>query len=72
MILKFEYISAPKGVVTFTRKSMKPSKLPDWENSTKKLTKIVPLVDGTIEDDGTGMLQVDFANKYGPAMIGVN
>jgi len=38
--------------------------MPDWKEIDKGLTKLVPLLQGTIEDDGAGMLQVDFANRY--------
>lgn len=54
----------PAGVVTYTRKSIRNSKTPDWSTSSKSLTKIIPLTDGTIEGNGDGLLKVDFANKY--------
>jgi len=38
--------------------------LPYWLQSTKKLTNLYITSDGTIEDNGDGMLQVDFANKW--------
>lgn len=37
---------------------------PNWAESAAKLQKLRVVSNGTIEDDGTGMLQVDFANKY--------
>lgn len=37
---------------------------PDWASSTAQLQKLLVTSDGTIEDNGTGMLQVDFANKF--------
>lgn len=37
---------------------------PDWANSTAQLQKLLVTANGTIEDNGTGMLQVDFANKF--------
>ncbi|XP_053731993.1 poly(ADP-ribose) glycohydrolase isoform X1 [Synchiropus splendidus] len=52
----------PKGLVTFTRQSSLHS--PDWPNSQATITKLHITCDGTIEDDGYGMLQVDFANRY--------
>nr|XP_057917014.1 poly(ADP-ribose) glycohydrolase-like isoform X3 [Doryrhamphus excisus] len=52
----------PTGLVTFTRKTLDDP--PDWESSQTLLTKLHITCEGTIEDDGYGMLQVDFANKY--------
>uniref|UniRef100_A0A3Q2YRF4 poly(ADP-ribose) glycohydrolase n=1 Tax=Hippocampus comes TaxID=109280 RepID=A0A3Q2YRF4_HIPCM len=52
----------PTGLVTFTRKSL--DHLPDWESSETLLTKLYITSEGTIEDDGYGMLQVDFANQF--------
>uniref|UniRef100_UPI00398F0B3B poly(ADP-ribose) glycohydrolase isoform X2 n=1 Tax=Pristiophorus japonicus TaxID=55135 RepID=UPI00398F0B3B len=51
----------PTGLVTFQRQSLQ--KFPEWERSTKKLTRLHITCEGTIEDNGHGMLQVDFANK---------
>ncbi|KAF6719402.1 Poly(ADP-ribose) glycohydrolase [Oryzias melastigma] len=52
----------PTGLVTFTRKVL--DKSPIWKSSQTQLTKLHITCDGTIEDDGSGMLQVDFANKF--------
>lgn len=52
----------PKGLVTFTRRSL--THFPDWMNSQTTFTKLHITRDGTIEDDGYGMLQVDFANRF--------
>ncbi|XP_037134060.1 poly(ADP-ribose) glycohydrolase isoform X1 [Syngnathus acus] len=52
----------PTGLVTFTRKSL--DNLPDWECCETLLTKLYIASEGTIEDDGYGMLQVDFANQF--------
>uniref|UniRef100_A0A3Q2YKB0 poly(ADP-ribose) glycohydrolase n=1 Tax=Hippocampus comes TaxID=109280 RepID=A0A3Q2YKB0_HIPCM len=52
----------PKGLVTFTRQTM--STLPTWENCQTQLTRLHITCEGTIEDDGYGMLQVDFANRF--------
>lgn len=52
----------PTGLVTFTRQSLQ--EFPDWERSQKKLTRIHVTYEGTIEDNGHGMLQVDFANRF--------
>lgn len=54
---------APEGVVTFTRRYIAPENLPVWEKSSKLLNKLHITSCGTIEDEGRGMLQVDFANK---------
>ncbi|KAL4640057.1 poly(ADP-ribose) glycohydrolase isoform X3 [Arapaima gigas] len=51
----------PTGLVTFTRQSL--TRFPEWESSTKQLTKLHITCEGTIEDQGYGMLQVDFANR---------
>ncbi|XP_074856198.1 poly(ADP-ribose) glycohydrolase [Carettochelys insculpta] len=50
------------GLVTFTRQSLQD--LPDWERSYKKLTRLHVTYEGTIESNGRGMLQVDFANRF--------
>ncbi|XP_044880925.1 poly(ADP-ribose) glycohydrolase isoform X3 [Mauremys mutica] len=52
----------PTGLVTFTRQSLQD--LPDWERSHKKLTRLYVTYEGTIESNGRGMLQVDFANRF--------
>ncbi|XP_041032188.1 poly(ADP-ribose) glycohydrolase isoform X2 [Carcharodon carcharias] len=51
----------PTGLVTFQRQCL--HKFPEWERSTKKLTRLHITCEGTIEDSGHGMLQVDFANR---------
>lgn len=52
----------PKGTVTFTRQSI--DHLPSWDHDDTKLTGLHVSSEGTIEDDGLGLLQVDFANKF--------
>lgn len=56
----------PTGVVTFTRRSVPDQYLPKWEESKISIDELVLHVTdfGTIEDQGEGLLQVDFANKY--------
>ncbi|XP_070834149.1 poly(ADP-ribose) glycohydrolase isoform X1 [Chaetodon trifascialis] len=54
--------SKPKGLVTFTRQML--SNPPNWESSQTQLTRLHITCEGTIEDDGYGMLQVDFANRF--------
>lgn len=62
----FFVVAAPTGVVTFTRRSIPESKLPNWSQCTMTFdtTPLHVSDDGTIEDDGEGLLQVDFANKF--------
>ncbi|XP_010867655.2 poly(ADP-ribose) glycohydrolase isoform X2 [Esox lucius] len=52
----------PTGLVTFTRKCLDHP--PSWKNSQTLLTKLHVTCEGTIEDSGHGMLQVDFANRF--------
>ncbi|KAM7349740.1 poly(ADP-ribose) glycohydrolase [Cochliomyia hominivorax] len=58
--------NVPTGCVTFERRFIHQNEMPNWAESTIPLG-ITPLhitSDGTIEDQGLGLLQVDFANKY--------
>ncbi|KAM3859935.1 poly(ADP-ribose) glycohydrolase [Diretmus argenteus] len=52
----------PTGLITFRRKSLDSP--PSWKSSQCQLTKLHIACKGTIEDDGYGMLQVDFANQF--------
>lgn len=56
----------PLGVVTFERKCIPKSQMPRWDKIENNLakTKLCITAEGTIEDNGNGFLQVDFANKY--------
>ncbi|KAH8235571.1 hypothetical protein KR032_002670, partial [Drosophila birchii] len=58
--------NVPTGVVTFVRRSAKPENQVRWNESAAPLGAVPLHVDaeGTIEDEGIGLLQVDFANKY--------
>jgi poly(ADP-ribose) glycohydrolase len=59
----------PTGNVTFQRQVCHD--FPQWAESKKLFTKLHVTRDGSIEDDGHGMLQVDFANKFvGGGVIG--
>ncbi|XP_059215112.1 poly(ADP-ribose) glycohydrolase [Centropristis striata] len=51
----------PKGLITFTRQVL--NNPPNWESSQTQLKRLHITCEGTIEDDGYGMLQVDFANR---------
>jgi len=53
-----------RGLVTFTRRFVSPFALPDWRGSQVRLGRLKTCVRGRIEDEGEGMLQVDFANAY--------
>ncbi|XP_068838416.1 poly(ADP-ribose) glycohydrolase [Capricornis sumatraensis] len=52
----------PTGLVTFTRQSLED--FPEWERCEKLLTRLHVTYEGTIEANGQGMLQVDFANRF--------
>ncbi|KAL9978494.1 hypothetical protein ACROYT_G016017 [Oculina patagonica] len=61
----------PTGTVTFQRQMVKSSIMPEWEKCTALFGKLHVSTKGTIEDNGAGFLQVDFANKYiGGGVIG--
>lgn len=58
------YISIePNGVLTFTRQVLSNSDF-DWEDCRDSLLGFHVSSEGTIESEGTGLLQMDFANKY--------
>ncbi|XP_020652509.3 poly(ADP-ribose) glycohydrolase [Pogona vitticeps] len=52
----------PIGLVTFTRQCLQ--EFPDWERSQTKMSRLHITYEGTIESNGHGMLQVDFANRF--------
>lgn len=53
-----------KRLITYTKRSLNPSQIPQWGSSKKKLTEVICHGQGLIENEGNGMLQVDFANAY--------
>ncbi|XP_049820931.1 poly(ADP-ribose) glycohydrolase isoform X2 [Aethina tumida] len=55
----------PIGVVTFERKFIPRNNMPRWDYLDNNLgnTRVHIDSEGTIEDNGLGLLQVDFANK---------
>lgn len=59
-------VTVPTGVVTFTRRSVLETNFPSWSQCKMTFDNTLLHVsdNGTIEDDGQGLLQVDFANKY--------
>lgn len=52
----------PAGLITYTRQCLR--RLPSWSSSEKQFGKLRISCEGTIEDQGYGMLQVDFANRF--------
>ena len=56
----------PTGVITFQRRYVYANNLPNWSECNIKFSTIKLHVSSTgrIEKEGTGMLQVDFANKF--------
>lgn len=64
--MKIVYFLVPNGVLTFTRRSLTEKELPNWEecNIPLGITPLHITSSGTIEDQGQGLLQVDFANKF--------
>lgn len=59
----------PNGLVTFERRRLK--KQINWKASTAKFTKLHVTCEGTIEEQGAGMLQVDFASsRVGGGVLG--
>lgn len=62
----FPHILVPTGVVTFARRCVSVENLPKWDECQATFADSLLHVsnDGTIEDDGEGLLQVDFANKF--------
>lgn len=60
-------LSVPTGVITVHRRSLSADELPDWSNCPQTFSPSTLLhvqADGTIESDGDGLLQVDFANRF--------
>ena len=53
----------PSGVVTFTRKVISEADLPNWESVEENFNGFHVSSEGTIEREGVGLLQMDFANR---------
>lgn len=55
----------PTGVITIARRHYEENEIPNWESCNIKLSSVPIHVasEGTIETNGLGMLQIDFANK---------
>ncbi|XP_057315737.1 poly(ADP-ribose) glycohydrolase-like [Hydractinia symbiolongicarpus] len=61
----------PTGTVTYSRNVLSESKTPLWEKRTDEFCDLFVSSTGTIEDNGEGMLQVDFANRMiGGGVVG--
>lgn len=58
--------NVPTGCVTFVRLCDKPDEQINWSQSAAPLASIPIHINasGTIEDQGMGLLQVDFANRF--------
>nr|CAH0106658.1 unnamed protein product [Daphnia galeata] len=54
----------PNGVVTFTRQVVNDSEFPNWATVSETFGGFYVSSEGTIEKEGTGLLQMDFANKF--------
>lgn len=52
------FFAAPTGTVTFTRQYLPGKEVPDWESDGTVLRGLHVSSEGTIEDDGFGLLQV--------------
>ncbi|XP_008280038.1 poly(ADP-ribose) glycohydrolase [Stegastes partitus] len=60
-----------EGLVTFERRCLRDSDAPSWRSSSEKLQKLYVTSDGSIETEGTGLLQVDFASsRIGGGVLG--
>lgn len=64
----FKFIfTVPIGTITFARRTKSTNEFPNWSecDATFGDSSLVHISsEGTIEDNGNGLLQVDFANKY--------
>lgn len=61
----------PTGSLTFQRQAIPIDAFPRWDKCPSTFSRLHVSTRGTIEDDGAGFLQVDFANKYiGGGVIG--
>nr|XP_020443068.1 poly(ADP-ribose) glycohydrolase-like isoform X2 [Monopterus albus] len=55
--------SKPKGLVTFERRCLRDTDTHNWDSCKETLHKLHVTSDGSIETEGTGLLQVDFASS---------
>lgn len=56
----------PTGVITIVRRHYEDKDIPNWEYCDIKISSVPIHVasEGTIETNGSGMLQIDFANRW--------
>ncbi|XP_012055190.1 PREDICTED: poly(ADP-ribose) glycohydrolase-like [Atta cephalotes] len=63
---------APEGIITIERRYIPLENCPRWNLQEQKLPPLHITSKGTIESEGAGLLQVDFANKYvGGGVLGL-
>ncbi|XP_014238477.1 poly(ADP-ribose) glycohydrolase [Trichogramma pretiosum] len=55
---------SPEGTITIQRRYIARRNCPRWNDQKNKLPSLHISSKGTIETQGAGLLQVDFANKY--------
>ncbi|XP_041753645.1 poly(ADP-ribose) glycohydrolase [Coregonus clupeaformis] len=61
----------PSGLVTFERRYISDRDMPNWRSCKETVAKLHVTSAGCIEEQGTGMLQVDFAcNMIGGGVLG--
>ncbi|KAF7701035.1 poly(ADP-ribose) glycohydrolase isoform X2 [Silurus meridionalis] len=58
-----EEATKPKGLVTFERICLSQSEFPNWSKQKENMTNLHVYLNGFIEKEGQGMLQVDFASN---------
>ncbi|KAM6975864.1 poly(ADP-ribose) glycohydrolase [Tautogolabrus adspersus] len=54
----------PRGLVTFERRVLRDTDIPNWRSCKEKMPKLHVTSEGSIETEGTGLLQVDFASSW--------
>ncbi|XP_014219964.1 poly(ADP-ribose) glycohydrolase-like [Copidosoma floridanum] len=54
----------PEGTITIQRRYIPKNNCPNWDNQNVRLPQLHITSKGTIESEGLGLLQVDFANKF--------
>lgn len=52
------------GINQLIPQALNEDEFPNWETCQHRLKDLLVRSDGTIEDDGIGMLQVDFSNSF--------
>lgn len=63
------HLTEPTGTVTITRMVVKEDEFPNWEAAQETLNGLYISSKGTIEKEGDGLLQVDFADPYNDMKI---